>query len=105
MFCTVCGKQLEPNSNFCSACGTAVAPPAVFGRYNSTMLLRSREHRVVAGVCGGLALHYGWDLSLVRLMLVLIVIFSGVGVVAYIIAWIVIPQEPYALPVTTRVTS
>ena len=107
MFCTVCGKQLDSNSNFCSACGTAVAPPATFGRYNTSMLLRSREHRMLGGVCGGLALHYGWDLSLVRLLMVLIVIFTGVGAVAYLLAWIVIPQEPYMLPVSTstRVTS
>jgi phage shock protein C len=69
------------------------------------MLLRSREHRMIAGVCGGLALHYGWDLSLVRLLCVLIVFFTGVGAFAYLIAWIVIPQEPYMLPVSTRVTS
>ena len=105
MFCPVCGKQLAPNANFCSNCGTAVAPPAVYGRYNSTMLMRSREYRMVAGICGGLAVHYGWDLTLVRLVLVLIVLFTGVGAFAYLIAWIVIPQEPYALPVSTSVTS
>ena len=105
MFCSVCGKRLEIDSNFCSSCGEAVAPPSVYGRYDSTLLLRSREHRMVAGSCGGLALHYGWDLSLVRLVLVLIVLFTGVGAVAYLIAWIVIPQEPYALPVSTRVNS
>jgi phage shock protein C len=53
---------------------------------------------MIAGVCSGLALHYGWDLTIVRLILVLCVLFAGTGVLAYIIAWIVIPEAPYELP-------
>jgi len=53
---------------------------------------------MIAGVCAGFALHYGWDLNLVRIITALIIILTGVGAIAYIIAWVIIPEEPYALP-------
>ena len=61
----------------------------------SKKLYRSLNHRMIAGVCGGLAEYFGTDVSLVRLL------FVGIGLVTavlpmtffYIIAWIVVPQE------------
>jgi phage shock protein C len=53
---------------------------------------------MIAGVCAGFALHYGWDLNLVRIITALLIILTGVGALAYIIAWVVIPEEPYPLP-------
>jgi phage shock protein C len=61
-------------------------------------LTRPRTNRMIAGVCAGFALHYGWDLNLVRIITALIIILTGVGAIAYIIAWVIIPEEPYALP-------
>jgi phage shock protein C len=53
---------------------------------------------MVAGVCAGLARQYGWDLTWVRVLTVLISVFSsGAGVVAYIVFWIVMPEEPWLL--------
>jgi phage shock protein C len=60
--------------------------------------MRPRHPRVIAGVCSGLALHYGWDVTLVRLILILCVLCAGTGILAYILAWIVIPEAPYQLP-------
>lgn len=61
-------------------------------------LLRSRYDRKIAGVCAGFARAYGWDVSLVRLVLVALVLFGGGGVLAYVICWIAIPEDPVALP-------
>lgn len=61
-------------------------------------LLRPSYDRKIAGVCAGFARAYGWDLTLVRLVLVALVLFGGGGVLAYIICWIVIPEDPVALP-------
>lgn len=60
-------------------------------------LLRPRYNRKIAGVCAGFARAYGWDLTMVRLVLVLLVIFGGTGVLAYLICWIVIPEDPTGL--------
>ena len=108
MFCSSCGKQVAPEARFCSSCGAFCGSPSSFppaGFYPPPVpLTRSREVRVIAGVCGGLALHYGWDVTVVRLILVLCVLCAGTGVLAYIIAWIVIPEAPYALPPQTAGT-
>ena len=50
------------------------------------------------GVCAAFALHYGWDLTVTRVITALLIIFTGVGALAYIAAWVIIPEEPYALP-------
>jgi len=49
---------------------------------------------MIAGVCGGIAEYFDIDSTLVRLLTVLVVLLGGAGVVAYIIAWIVIPKNP-----------
>ena len=56
-------------------------------------LLRSREHRMIAGVCGGLADWLGWSPGLTRLIFVLVSILSAAfpGIIVYLILWIVMP--------------
>ena len=99
MFCSRCGKQVDPSSRFCPACGATISaapPPAGFNP--SGQLTRPRYNRMIAGVCAGFALHYGWNLNLVRLVTALVALFTGVGAIAYLVAWVIIPEEPYALP-------
>ncbi|MCX7904447.1 MAG: PspC domain-containing protein [Caloramator sp.] len=57
-------------------------------------LYRSRTDRMIAGVCGGIAKYFDMDPTIVRLLWVLIVMLGGSGILAYIICWIVIPEEP-----------
>jgi len=101
MYCPQCGKQLAPDSRFCPSCGAAYAPVYSGSYPQQSRLMRPRNPRMIAGVCSGLALHYGWDVTIVRLILVLCVLFAGTGILAYIIAWIVIPEESLALPPQT----
>ncbi|HEX9148248.1 MAG TPA: PspC domain-containing protein [Thermoanaerobaculia bacterium] len=58
-------------------------------------LRRSRTDRMIAGVCAGLAHHFALDVSLVRVLYVLVSILSAAfpGILVYIILWIVIPEE------------
>jgi len=63
-------------------------------------LFRPLQGRAIAGVCAGFAQRYGWDTVLVRLALVAAVLIGcGTPVIAYIIAWIVMPNEPYFVAV------
>ena len=57
--------------------------------------LTRSNNRVIAGVCAGIAEYFGWDIGIVRLMYLLISIFSIAfpGIIAYIILWIVMPTE------------
>jgi phage shock protein PspC (stress-responsive transcriptional regulator) len=55
---------------------------------------RSRRHRLIAGLCGGVAQRYGWNLSLVRVVwLVVAAIPVLPGAVAYVLLWLCVPLE------------
>lgn len=57
-------------------------------------LVRSRDERWLGGVCGGLAAYFGLDVNLVRLLVVLgTVLGLGSLVIAYVAAWILMPEE------------
>jgi phage shock protein C len=58
------------------------------------VLVRSRKGRMVAGICAGAADYFGWDVTLVRVIVAVItVITGGTGVLAYLVAWALIPEE------------
>lgn len=56
-------------------------------------LYRSVRDKMIGGVCGGLADYFSVDVTLVRLI-VLVATFSGVGFLAYLAAWVIIPVNP-----------
>lgn len=56
-------------------------------------LTRSKNNRVFAGVCGGLGEYFDIDPILVRLLFVVFFLAGGSSVLAYIVLWIVIPEE------------
>ncbi|HWK33519.1 MAG TPA: PspC domain-containing protein [Hyphomicrobium sp.] len=60
-------------------------------------LMRVRQGKLIAGVCGGIAKWLGWDPTLVRLGYVILSVLSVgfPGVLVYIVLWILMPQEPY----------
>jgi phage shock protein C len=57
-------------------------------------LYRSRTDRKISGVCGGLAQYFGIDPVIPRIVWVVLILCAGFGLLAYLIAWIVIPLEP-----------
>lgn len=60
----------------------------------TTTVRRSRTDRMVAGVCGGAAQALDVDANLLRLGLVLLTVFGvGLGAVAYVAAWVLLPVE------------
>lgn len=92
MFCHQCGKEYGEKVNFCCHCGAAMFVPATARK----KLMRSRRDRKIAGVCAGFAEHLELDPTLVRLIWLMLSLFAGWGLVAYLIAWIVMPEEPAA---------
>jgi phage shock protein C len=89
-YCAGCGASLPAGARFCSACGKAVSR----GR-----LIRPIAGRKLAGVCQALAINYGWDVTLVRVITVLLAVFAfPFGVIAYLILWLMVPQEAPVLP-------
>jgi phage shock protein C len=65
-----------------------------------TTLARSRQQRMIAGVMGGIAARYGWNVSLLRLIFVLVSVFSAAvpGVFIYLILWMIMPNATLSRP-------
>lgn len=64
----------------------------------SKKLYRSRDHKMLTGLCGGLAEYFDMDVSLMRLLWVIVSIILGVGVgglIIYLIASMIVPVESY----------
>jgi len=58
------------------------------------VLVRSRKDRMLAGVCAGVAGYFGLDVTLVRVITAVVcIITAGAGVLAYLAAWVIIPEE------------
>jgi phage shock protein C len=57
-------------------------------------LYRSRDERMIGGVCGGLGEFFGIDPTLIRLLFVLLTIFGGTGVLVYLVMLLIVPEEP-----------
>ena len=61
-------------------------------------LVRPRLDRKIAGVCAGFAEYFDIDVTVVRAVWLITALMTGVGFIAYFVAWIVMPDEPYMLP-------
>jgi len=92
MYCNYCGKVIQDDANHCAYCGTRVG-----GSIARKRLVRPRADRKIAGVCAGFAEYFDLDVALVRLVWLIVAIMTGVGLLTYPIAWIVMPEEPLLL--------
>jgi phage shock protein C len=63
------------------------------GSSGGKRLLRIRQGRIVAGVCAGLGAYFGIDVNLVRLAFGVLTVFYGFGILLYLIAWLILPEE------------
>lgn len=57
-------------------------------------LYRDSQNRLIGGVCSGLGDYFNVDFSIIRIIWLLLFLFGGIGLLAYIIAWIVVPEKP-----------
>jgi phage shock protein C len=97
MYCTKCGLALDDSARFCSQCGkpTGVggeAPPANEWAV-PRRLTRPMHEKRIAGVCAGFARYMDVDVTLMRIIWLLVAIFTGVGFIAYLIAWVAMPRD------------
>ena len=99
MFCTKCGIELREQDKFCFECGT------VTGRGTPSMprterLSRPVREAKIAGVCAGFARHFGLDVTLVRIVWLVLMVWPVplFGLIAYIVAWFVMPKDVETAP-------
>jgi phage shock protein C len=99
VYCQNCGTGQPDAARFCSRCGAAIPVAPVTPQRS---MVRPRFGRQIAGVCVALAQNYHWDVTVVRILTVLaFILSSGLVGVAYVAAWIGIPEEPLAMPGAT----
>jgi phage shock protein C len=103
MVCANCGKEIAQNSNFCYFCGSrqyvsAAGPGAIPRPLGERKLYRSASNKSIAGVLGGFAEYLDMDPTLLRVVYVLVTFFTGIifGVLAYVVAWLVMSEGPAA---------
>lgn len=89
MYCNHCGKVIPDDAVLCPYCGKHLS-----GVVAHRKLVRPRTGRKIAGVCLGFADYFDLDVTLVRIVWLLCALFGLTGVVAYVAAWIIIPEEP-----------
>lgn len=51
------------------------------------------SNKMIAGVCAGLAENFGFSVGMVRLIMLILLLFTGVGLIAYIILWVLMPVK------------
>ena len=99
MFCTKCGTKLDDTAKFCAECGSPTRNNAYAPQPPYPKLSRPREDRKIAGVCAGFARYLGADVTLIRLIAVILLFCPPIsGLIAYIVAWIIMPNDPLRLP-------
>lgn len=93
MNCTGCGMEMRPEYQFCSRCGK----PAGAGAPRPDRpkrLARDMSESKLGGVCAGIARYLNIDVTIVRLLWIVGTFASvGIGILAYIVCWIVMPRN------------
>ena len=72
---------------------TADARSTFTGQPGARQLRRSGDDRMLAGVAGGIARYLGADVTLVRVIIAALALFTGAGTALYIAAWLLIPAD------------
>jgi phage shock protein C len=101
MICNSCQRNIADGSRFCYNCGAQQvvtgAPDAASVTGGPKKLMRSSTNKKLGGVCAGLAEYFDMDVTLVRVLWLLVVLCGGTGILLYIILWIVLPLAPVSV--------
>ena len=91
MYCTQCGVELRDDDRFCSRCGKRTGVGRV--ETSARPLMLDKRNKKIAGVCAGFARYLETDITLIRIIWLVAFLCGGVGFLAYLIAWIVMPSD------------
>jgi phage shock protein C len=100
MYCRSCGIELSDSFRYCPQCGTGTGKDGLRSETGQPgrLFRRSRDEKQIVGVCAGIARYFGLDVTLVRVLMVCLCFWPpGVGLIIYIVCWIVVPQDPLLL--------
>ena len=106
MYCSHCGREVATEARFCPACGKSTPVwEAEHAHQAPKRLYRLAADKKIAGICSGLARYMNVDVTLVRILTVVVAALTGFlpGLIAYIVVWMIMPVEevitaPYSEP-------
>ena len=106
MFCTRCGAELRESDRFCPQCGVSTTSPhsPQYAPQPARQLARTMYDKKIAGVCAGFAHYFDCDVTLMRVIWLILAFGTGLGFIGYVVAWIAMPKD-YGPPVTSVATS
>lgn len=94
MFCTNCGAETREADRFCSQCGrSTITREVATSHLPERMLSRPMNHKKIAGVCAGFARYFDCDVTLMRVLWLVVAFGTGIGFIAYLVAWIAMPKD------------
>jgi phage shock protein C len=97
MFCTKCGLELADEDRFCRRCGARTATGFVgYTEPPARPLMLDKRNKKIAGVCAGFARYWDLDVTLLRVLWLILAFSTGIGFVAYVVAWIALPSDEHA---------
>ena len=95
MYCTYCAREFADEDRFCSTYNGARQTRPFFNERKGVPFSRPREGKKIAGVCAGVARHFELDVTLVRIVWIVLVFVPPVpGLIAYLACWIAMPKDP-----------
>jgi phage shock protein C len=99
MFCTKCGAEQRDLDRFCCQCGKSNGR-GIPNAERAERLSRPMQEAKLGGVCAGFARYLGVDVTLVRILWIVLMVWPLplFGLISYIVAWIVMPKDPVTVP-------
>lgn len=101
MYCSSCGYEVAADHRYCPKCGRLVegGPDLTGPGAAAPRLSRPMDTKKIAGVCAGIARYLRVDVTLIRIIVLLLSVYPpGLGLIFYVVCWIVMPRDVWALP-------
>lgn len=95
MFCSACGAKLEERFQFCYQCGRPTHPDRTSPWGVPKKLTRPLWDKKIGGVCAGFSRYFEVDVTIMRILWLVISLVTGIGFIAYLVAWIAMPAEDF----------
>jgi len=92
VYCNVCGSAIPENAPLCSHCGVNAEELRKARRATSNWA-RPQLGRRIGGVCMGIGRHFDLNVTILRIVWVLLFLFYGIGGILYLALWALMPNE------------